>query len=67
MLQVVGDVAVLPQERKEFQQELTEVLTDAKPPCGGEERAERKREECKDGNRGVAQYLYLKWAWLKQI
>lgn len=31
-LEVVGDVAVLPQEGEELQQEVAEVLADAKPP-----------------------------------
>lgn len=31
-LEVVGDVAVLAEEREELQQEVAKVLTDAKPP-----------------------------------
>lgn len=33
MLQAVGDVAVLSQEREELQKEMAEVFADAKPPC----------------------------------
>lgn len=33
-LEVVGHVAVFPQEGEELQQEVAEVLTDAEPPCG---------------------------------
>lgn len=33
-LEVVGHVAVFPQEGEELQQEVAEVLADAEPPCG---------------------------------
>ena len=33
VMQVVGDVPVLPEEGEQLQEELTEVLAYAKPPC----------------------------------